>query len=314
MTFREADFGALEALWRRFYPERFAVDADLIRFNSVDSPLFDWGASRLAMDGGAVKGFVLVKKSAGPTLFPGPDPDQAHLSAIAFEDPYLGVDLLASTKRNLRNRGIYKLVFGQDIRHFFPGCPDEFHALRDFLKVEGFEETHGAFDLERDMSDYEPPAGCLDPRDGVELRALTLDDREALVEFLEREFPGRWRHDVIDKIDVEGRMDFVLGLFVKGRLEGFAHTQDSSHGAPVCGAVWKVSLGEKWGTLGPIGVSESVRGKGLGHAILAFGLADLKRRGVGRALIDWTTLGDFYGRHGFEVTRRYTGMALRLDL
>jgi len=314
MTFADADFAAIERLWRRFFPDRYAVDAGLIRFNSVESPIFDWGASRLAVDGDEVRGFVLVKKSASPSLFRGPDPDQAHLSAIAFDDPGLGVDLLASTKRNLRERGIYRLVFGQDVRHFFPGCPDDCHHLKDFLRVEGFEETYCSFDLERDLGDYEPPAGCLDEREGVVFRALTMKDRHALAEFLEREFPGRWRHDVIDKVDAEAKADFVLGLFVNGRLEGFAMTQDSTHRAAVCGAVWKADLGESWGTLGPIGVSENVRGKGLGNAMLAYGLADLKKRGARKSLIDWTTLGEFYGRHGFEITRRYTGMALRLDI
>lgn len=314
MTFADADFSAIERLWNRFFPSRYGVDADLIRLNTVESPIFDWGASRLAEENGETRGFVLVKKSAGPTLFRGPDPDQAHLSAIAFDDPVLGVDLLASTKRNLRNRGVYRLVFGQDIRHFFPGCPEDCPALKDFLKVEGFEETQSSFDLERDLGDYSPPEGCLTEREGVMFRALEAGDRDALAAFLDREFPGRWRHDVIDKVDAEGRTEFVLGMFVGGELEGFAMTQDSSHRRPVCGAVWKAGLGENWGTLGPIGVSESVRGRGLGHAMLAFGLEDLRKRGARRTLIDWTTLGDFYGRHGFQITRRYSGMALRLDL
>lgn len=314
MTFETVDFGALAALWKHFYPARYAVDADLLRRNTVDCPVFDWGASQLLEKTGDIKGFVIIKKSACPSLYKGSDPDQAHISAIAYTDPFVGVDLMSAAKKMLRNRGVYKLVFGQDSRHFFPGCPDECHSLRDFLRVEGFEETSSAFDLECDLTKYEPPTGALESREGVELRPLTDLDKAALDDFFKRVFPGRWRYDTMAKIDAEERADFVMGLFVGGKLEGFALTQDDSHKMPVSGAVWKESLGPNWGTLGPIGVSSEVRGRGLGHAILAFGLSDLKRRGVRKCLIDWTTLDRFYGRHGFTVERRYTGFALRLDV
>jgi len=313
MTFETADFGALAALWKHFYPARYAVDAEMIRRNSVECPVFDWGASQLLNGSGESKGFVLVKKSACPSLYKG-DPDQAHISAIAYTDPVVGVDLISATKKMLRNRGVYKLVFGQDSRHFFPGCPDECHALRDFLRVEGFEETSNSFDLECDLTNYEPPSGALDKQEGVEMRPLTDLDKAALDEFFVRVFPGRWRYDTMGKIETEGRADFVMGLFVDGKLEGFALTQDDSHKMPVNGAVWKESLGSNWGTLGPIGVSSEVRGRGLGHGLLAYGLSDLKKREVKNCLIDWTTLDRFYGRHGFTVERKYTGFALRLDV
>ena len=244
MTFANADFGALEALWRRFFPAKYAVDADLIRWNSVDCPMFDWGASRIQERNGEVVGFVIVKKSPSPTYFRGQEPDQAHITAIAFDDPVAAVDMLAAVKRTLRNRGVFRLVFGADCRHFFPGCPEECGNLRDFLDVEGFEPTAPSFDLERDMRSYEVPAGMLGDRPGVELRRLSLEDIPALDSFLEREFPGRWHYDTAVKINTEERADFIIGLFVDGRLEGFAVTQDSTHRVPVAGAVWREALGK----------------------------------------------------------------------
>jgi predicted N-acetyltransferase YhbS len=313
MRFENADFDALAASWKRFYPERYAVSASLLRQNTVECPVFDWGASRIHAPDGPIEGFVVVKKSPSPSLYAGADPDQAHISAIAFEDPVVGVDILAETKRLLRNRGVYRLVFGQDCRHFFPGCPEECSNLRDFLRVEGFEETVSSFDLERDLADYEPPNGLLDPKDGIEMRRLTKKDKPALDRFLREEFPGRWHYDTMGKLEQEGRAEFVMGLFEEGRLCGFAVTQDAEHRLPLAGAVWQGDLGDTWGTMGPIGVGRAVRGRSLGHALLAFALCDLKYRGVRRCLIDWTTLDKFYGRHGFEISRRYTGMALRLD-
>ena len=89
--------------------------------------------------------------------------------------------------------------------------------------------------------------------------------------------------------------------------------QDWRHKMPIGGAVWRLSLGEKWGSLGPIGVATQERGRGLGHALLGSALINLKQRGVRQCIIDWTTLDDFYGKHGFEVSRRYKIASLKLE-
>jgi len=308
--FDGADYGQLAEQWCNFYPEKWAVDAEQIRFNTQGSSVFDWGASQI-YDGGKDFGFAIVKKSANPSLFKGPDPDQYHLSAIVFTDPKVGVDLLASVKRILKSRGCAKLVFGQDSQHFFPGVPVDLPVLRDFLTVEGFQFGGDCFDLERDISTYEPKPGTLEKlTGGVSVEPIALGQAEALDAFLKLEFPGRWNHDVMAKIKLEGRSDFVYGLFIDGSIEGFAFTQDFTHKYPVCGAVWHVALGEKWGALGPIGLSAAMRGKGLGDALLAASLVGLKNRGVHNMIIDWTTLDRYYGGHGFHIARRYNSAEL----
>jgi predicted acetyltransferase len=55
-----------------------------------------------------------------------------------------------------------------------------------------------------------------------------------------------------------------------------------------------------------------MRGQGLGDALLAHSLADLSRKGTRQTIIDWTTLTEFYGKHGFAVTRSYRAYRLAL--
>jgi GNAT superfamily N-acetyltransferase len=334
VSFEKADFDALAELWKGCFIEQYHVDAALLKANTVDSPVFDWGASCIEIDGGKPTAFVAVKKSAAPKLYKGPDPDQAHLTALAYEDPMVGIDLMAHTKSVLRNRGVYKLLFGQDSRHIFPGCPAECTALRDFLIIEGFQEHGEVLDFERDLDSYEPPASSLEslkttasPEGGkepqtsaaqvltsaAEVRPVTLEELPLLRIFLNREFPGRWAYDVLAKIETEGRPEMVYGLFVNKACEGFALTQDASHVLPIGGAIWRQSLGDNWASLGPIGVSKAKRGQGYGDALLAATLTGLRERGRRRCIVDWTTLTDFYGRHGFEVSRRYRQFTLRLD-
>jgi predicted N-acetyltransferase YhbS len=64
-------------------------------------------------------------------------------------------------------------------------------------------------------------------------------------------------------------------------------------------------LGKFYGGLGPLGIAKAHRKRGLGLAIVALAVEDLKKRGVQRMCIDWTTLTDFYGKLGFEVWKRY---------
>jgi predicted N-acetyltransferase YhbS len=309
LSFANADFETLTTLWNEFYPERYRIDADLLRLNTVQSAVFDWGASSVWYEDSELCGLVSVKKSAS-ALYAGPDQDTAHLSAIVYRDPRIGVDLLADVKRTLRNRGLARLVFGQDSRHFFPGCPVDFRSLEDFLMVEGFQEGGLAHDLERDLSTYVNPYG---PVDGAVLRPVETDDIPALQEFFEREFPGRWNYDIMHKVRLEQSPSCVFGLFFGPNAEGFALLQDGKAKIPIGGAVWRNDLGADWGSLGPIGVSARLRGKGSGGALLGAALDYLKQSGARQCIIDWTGLVDFYGKFGFQVTRTYKSMALSLE-
>ena len=307
-SFQDADFGRLAEFWNGFAPEKYALTGEQIRLNTVDSPVFDWGASCILEGDGEILGFLALKKSAA-SLYKGPDKDVAHLTMVAYCESQYGVDLMTEVKRMLVNRGLSKLQFGQDSRHFFPGCPTDFPTLTGFLTVEGFAKSGEAVDLERNMADYEIP--CSIP-EGDEMRVLEAKDIPVLSEFFDREFPGRWKYDTLKKVEIEGP-SCVFVLAHGDRIDGFALIQDHSNKAPIGGAVWNCSLGQNWGALGAIGIAKDLRGLGSGNALLGAALLEQKRRGVDRCIIDWTGLVDFYGKHGFEVTRRYAAMGLSLE-
>lgn len=307
--FRSADFEALIAAWRRFYPEKYHVSEELLRRNTVESPLFDWGASCLAVDGGKTVGFVAIKRAASK-LYRCADPDAVHINSLAFDTPDIGLDLLARAKGVLTDRGNTKLVFGQDSEHIFPGCPVDVRMLGSFLLVEGFETNGEIVDLERDLGDYQNPAKTVK---NAELRPLIKAEKTALDKFMKSTFPGRWHYDTMQKVAAEGIDSCVFALLVDDAIKGFAMIQSFGQKRPVNGAVWNQALGDHWGALGAIGVAEDVRGKGYGNALLGAALDCLKSRGVRNCIIDWTGLVDFYGKHGFKVTRTYHSLSLSLE-
>ena len=307
VSFRNADFDALASLWNAAAPPAFALGPTLLRTHLIGSPTFDWGASAIQMDDDGPCAFVAIKKSPA-SLYSGPDPDVAHIAAFACHECQHGVDLLAHVKHVLVDRGIYRLHFGQDSLHFFPGCPDNWPMLHDFLMIEGFGEGAPIMDLTQDLASYAPPCDVAEEVRPIEVATVPL-----LLDFLEREFPGRWAYDTMMKVEREGSPGFVYGLFLHGRCEGFAVTQDASHKVPLGGAVFPGPLGADWCSLGPIGVSKSLRGQGWGDRLLASALSALKGQGKRMCRVDWTGLEAWYEHHGFTRERTYRSMVLRLD-
>lgn len=313
--FAYADFDVLADLWNKNAPEKYALSPERLKSHTVEAPVFDLKTSAWHTFAGNLAGFISIKRSANPSLYAGPNAQQAHINLLGFADFKVAQDILAEAEATLRSAGIVRVVFGADSRHFFPGCPKDWPYLEDRLREWGYSGTDEGVDLECDLGTYAPPAGCLAPITPTEsfmpsivARPCQSADLPALRAFFAAEFPGRWEHDVLMKWNLEGP-ETVVGLFDGEMVVGFALIQMQGCRLPIGGAVWEKSLGPNWGSLGPIGISESVRGQGLGDALLAAGLVELQKRGARRTIIDWTTLVDFYGRHGFQVTRRYAMLA-----
>jgi GNAT superfamily N-acetyltransferase len=242
---------------------------------------------------------VIVKSSALGRVYGDAADTVAHVSALAFSHQDVGRSLLEAARTALAGLGFKAWQFGGDWRHFFPGVPSECGSLTSLLLEFGLvHQGASVFDVERDLQNYEPPFAP-----SPLARRCQLGDKDALDEFFVREFPGRWRTDTMEKFSEDPSR--VIGLFIEGRCQGFAMTQLAGDAHRRAGAAWSADLGPNWAALGSIGVAKSVRGEGHGHALLSFALCALRDQGARRTIIDWTTLTEFYGRHGFEVSRTY---------
>ena len=143
-SFRRANFDELAGLWSSYYPPRYHVDAELLKLNTVDCPVFDWGASLIHAPDGPAGGFVVLKKPAAGKLYPGKVSDDAYLCAIAYKEPQIAVDMLAEVKNILRNRGVRKVHFRRTLGTSFLACPRILAALKNLLEVEGFARGLGS--------------------------------------------------------------------------------------------------------------------------------------------------------------------------
>jgi ribosomal protein S18 acetylase RimI-like enzyme len=252
--------------------------------------------------------FVAVKAPA--SAYPGAPQDRCHLAALVGLE-----DALDEVSEECRRLGFRSVVFGTDHDHIWPGYPQEDTAGLERLMKAGFRVTGRHVDLERDLTGYQAPEASRETlrSHGAEARPATNGDIEALDRFLSVAFPGRWRHDTMRKVVEDQEAEDIVLLWVDGKVAGFALTQREGVRRPIGGAVWRRSLGPRWGALGPIGLAPEARGQGLGGALLASALERLAQRGARRTIIDWTTLEGFYQRHGFETTRRYVALSKDLD-
>lgn len=301
------DYDVLFDLHERTSPPKYRLTKQLFRTHLKESSLLDLSASKWLVFNRTLIGAAAIKKPA-----PFQDQSQAHLSFLGFQHFDALRELMPLVIEDLKGQGFQKLVFGQDSRHFFPGVPEDWTELGQILEELGFEFVNSQVDVERELATYEPPIGVLDAL-GEEFvpRPCTAEDLVSMTEFFDREFPGRWKHDTLEKWNLDSPAT-VMGLFQGEVCQGFALIQQDGAQLPIGGAVWGQSLGPSWGSLGPIGISKDLRGRGLGDAFLAASLLELQKRGAKRTIIDWTTLVDYYGKHGFEVTRRYRSMTLML--
>jgi GNAT superfamily N-acetyltransferase len=270
---------------------------------------------------------------AGVALVKGPRPAQAansaregFLSFIVVDEAAsrrgVGTALLGAAEGWLAGQAATSLRFGRDRYHFFPGLPIDgspaSEALGAFLAARGFETEGSAddHDLVADLSELDLPGlarrSPLAP--GFRFQLYESGLREATEAFLLREFPGRWRDEFLEGLEA-GMREGDLALLIEeetGEVAGFSRVYDGE--SPLLGGsmYWRGLMGSSPGGLGPIGVASSLRGRGLGLALLRLCVEELAQRDVRLMAIDWTTLDGFYGKLGFRPWKTYRPCRKRL--
>jgi len=312
--------GSVVALWNRRIGPAFPLDERLFlqQLRMEKGPRLCVGA--FADSGGSdarLVGAALTKVGIRPD--PEGKPPEGFLSFIVVDEAAsrrgIGSSLLERVEAWLSDQGARVYHLGGDSYHFFPGLPLDgspaSKALDAFLEASGFEKNRSPIeeDLIADLSRIDLPTLARQSPLASGYRFLLYEDalREATESFLRLEFPGRWHFDTIEALDA-GMRGIDLALLqeeASGDIVGFSRIYDS--GSPLLGPglYWRALMGASPGALGPIGVSASVRGKGLGLALLRLCLEELAKRGVEATVIDWTDLGAFYAKMGFIPWKAY---------
>ena len=189
-----------------------------------------------------------------------------HLRLLVVERDKRRRGIGSALLKDAEERGA-NVIATEPGNYFTPGVLDSDAASCAFFRERGYVETRYTHNL---IADAAPHPGPLPARAG-------RGDMERVLEFIEREFGKIWRFEATPAFDDELPRAFITEE--GGEITGFAVHDVNNRGL---------------GFFGPTGVAKTMRGRGLGCALLHASLDDLHRLGYERVVIPWTDALDFY--------------------
>ena len=300
-------------LWNRSLGDSHPIRPALLKQGLWDDPNFDPEGSQAVLVGDRVVALCAVKRQQ-VDLGNQPARGKGWITAIMTDPDYrrqgIGSRLLREARTYLARFWPEDVALGSDPSHFFPGIPFECREALAWFARRGARLGGPACDLlNADVPAFAHPPKALEAfaaNPGVSYRPATGADLPAVQAFMQAEFPGRWAWEIERHIALGARPEDIMLALENDRVIGFAriHCPESTRFGP--GTYWAPLFPGRNGGLGPMGVAASVRGRGLGLALLSASIAELRDRRIDSSVIDWTVLVPFYGLVGFRPWRWYT--------
>lgn len=141
---------------------------------------------------------------------------------------------------------------------------------------------------------------------------MQAGEEQLLLDFLHREYPGRWEFEAREFVKNGGRASDFLLLRLHGQVQGFCRLTLSDSERPI-ERFYPQRLPQPWGQFGPLGLSKAVRGQGLGLYLIDSAAIHMRSLGVASCIIDWTSLVDFYGKFGFKIYNQYVSLSKMIE-
>jgi beta-N-acetylhexosaminidase len=300
--YRSTDFDVVYALWQSALATNWPLTPQFLARMVSGQPNDQEGDHFVAEHDGRVIGFIATQtdtseKAGGIPLM---------LVAPGHQRQGIGTMLHTTAIERLRTQGVEKLSLGHGGGdYFWPGVPLNLPGAVDFFQSCGWRFPETAYDLTRDLGNYQTPPGLLErvTRQNIDLRPCSPDEAAAVVEFEQRVFPywAKYYQMTADS----GRPADILAAWDGTTVVGSLLMSKADLDGASSDAVWHSVLGDDMGTIAAVGVDDSRQGQGIGIALVARASEILQARGVRQCLIGWTGLLDFYDKLGYTPWRAY---------
>lgn len=308
------DFDTVLTLWNRALPHDPVTREQLIKKLFMD-PDFTEEGLMLCEDGdGSVVGFVNAVCRVLPAIPGQDDADTGFITVVAVlpeRDEYkVGGLLLDAAEAYLSSKGKTRVTTAYPPQYFTQGVEKDAHPalVRAFLE-RGYAGVPSAA-KELDLTIYEEHPSVADRRArlaaaGIEVIPLTDAYISAVLDPAAGFSRPSWSVEFRSRLQVN--MDFESMRIA---------VQHGSDGSRVVGACIFGDPYSDEGRFGPFGVSDDMQGMGIGSVLLADTLAEMKKRGIRRAWMQWTSeegaAHTVYSRAGFRVVKRYLTFTKKL--
>jgi beta-N-acetylhexosaminidase len=294
-------------LWQAALGSKWPLSLRTFHQVTVGSGVYQSGDHWLAVDGNRVVGFVGTQTRS----VLGEERPRGELMLIMVEPSRqrrgVGRALLKQAESVLQQRGVARAQLGGGgVGYFWPGVPVNLPGAWGFFVACGWPCVESSYDLVRTLGEYQTPPGI---EERVRAQRVTLEtaapsDAPVVLEFERRCFPG-WLH-AFERVAARGEYgDILFARDGKGTILGTTLVMDPRSQWRRNAFVWSELLGENTGGIGPLGVQEAARGRGIGLALAARVTELLQERGVATSYVGWTWLVDWYGKLGYHVWQEY---------
>lgn len=291
-------------LWNREYEKIYPITKELF-YRNLDNAYYD--ASFIAIIDNKIVGFIIGKIWQDDFVIQSYT-DAAWISLIYVCPKYrkqgIGEILLNKSEEVFKKLGKNILHLGKDYHNYFPGLPVDFAKTLPWFEKRGFISPGQTYDLIRETTTNKKLN--IENQDYL-FRLGTIQDKEEIIDFISRVWPGRWTKEAIEYFDLGGDgKEYLLCLNKDNKIIGFCK---------VCGPNTKtnlISFSLTWrarfsslGGIGPLGIDPDYRKKHLGIDLVSSAVNHLIDEGTNYIIIDWTGLLEFYRHMGFEVWKSY---------
>lgn len=309
LPLQEDQLSELVHLWNKHLESDFPMTNELFEQNSFKDENVCHDSSRVAVDEvGNLVGFIVAKRwqeKLDVAMSATTGWIQVLLVDKSVRSQGVGSFLLNHAEETLTQSGAEQILLGRDPYHYFPGIPSAYQASMDWFEARGYLHQGTEHDLMRTYEQSDEEAKSIPEMEGVEFTLLEEKDKEELLTFLNRCFPGRWEYEAMHYFEKGGSGREFAVLKRGEKIIGFCRINDASSPFIAQNVYWAPLFDEELGGAGPLGVDANERGQGFGLAIVEAGIAFLRQRGIRRIVIDWTGLVDFYKKLGYSPWKSY---------
>jgi GNAT superfamily N-acetyltransferase len=305
IPFTPAHIAEMIRIWNAASHADYPINERFLSYNIIPATE-EIIEGRVAIYGEEAVGFVLAcAVTNDPSITLG------WVSAIAVQPSAqrqgIGSEVVTWAEGWLKEQGCKRIRIGGNLRPFLPGLP---YAMRE--NVAFFEKCgYGSpprqpyeYDIARSLKDYHR---MYSKPVHADLTPMRPGDENLLLDFLHREYPGRWEFEAREFVNNGGRAADFLLLRVYGEVHGFCRLTLTDSERPI-ERFYPQRLPQPWGQFGPLGLSRAVRGQGLGGYLIDAATLHMQSLGVDGCVVDWTSLVDLYGKFGFKVYNQYVSL------
>jgi ribosomal protein S18 acetylase RimI-like enzyme len=305
---------ALVDVWNKAFQGIFPLDEKLLIQNTLENQDVIEEGSKVALVEGKVVGYVCSK--VWKSNYPIKNYQSAGFINCLVVDPLfqkqgIGSQLLKYAEDGLKHFGVTTIHLGRDTYNYFPGLPFDFIEVKGWFEKRGYINNRHTHDLVTHVKEPVKLNSLNDEK--YQFKISTSADKEALLEFFERCFPGRWTYECMEYYATGGDGREFMIVKDDQKVIGFCRLNDESSNTIAYNTNWRKRF-TKLGGVGPLGVDREYRGLNLGYQLTALAINELINRNVTDIIIDWTSLIAFYRKFGFEVWKVYYYMSKNIAI